>query len=125
MWVPSLRVDAAHVSTVEHELSPKGMGRNEEDEVKDADYQRRRRAAARAKGMCGSCATKRAEPGFACCASCRQRYLDRGKDKEGVTVRSHRAPALPWCMECQVFGPHRPGCPVTGTPASFRRASCR
>lgn len=84
------------------------------------DYQRKRRAAARAKGLCTSCATKRPEPGFTSCTSCRQRYLDRHKEKK---PRAHRPPPLPWCEECLVFGPHRPGCAVTGTAPSFRRVA--
>lgn len=75
-----------------------------------ASYQKQRRAAAKAKGYCSTCVTRKAEPGFVTCASC------MGK----TPGRSHRAEQLPWCGECIAFG-HRPGCKKTGTPASFRR----
>ena len=92
-------------------------------------YQRQRRARAKAKGMCVSCCTKRAAPGFACCAACRTREANRKKgitvngkrqrDEENETARLDAA----WCGQCLCSGGHRPGCPTTGTPASFRRCA--
>lgn len=84
-----------------------------------AKYQRQRRAAARAKGMCGSCCTKRAAPGYACCADCRRRDAD---SRAGI-VRVREAPQVPWCDECLLAGGgHRMDCPTRPVrQASYRR----
>lgn len=68
-------------------------------------YQRKRRAEARAKGMCAVCCTRKPDPPYSNCFSCRQ------GTSRGIP------PTKPFCLKCLAF--HK----VCPTPAvHWRRA---
>lgn len=64
-------------------------------------YQRERRAAARAKGLCATCCARSVEPGRSYCGVCLARV---------DAARTPRATVRAVCLDCIAIGFHRAEC---------------
>jgi hypothetical protein len=76
-----------------------------------AAYQKARRDAARAKGLCGQCCKRPAENGFFRCTECRMQVNGKSDARtHRLAVPMARRSFLGWCGECIAAGFHRIGC---------------